>query len=204
MNGGAKPRFDGAGDWWAREHRKLGPQHYMLDADGVVLLGNDRIIIVDGEDRCFLEFVGAGPDGFAEGEFDFIALFDRKQSAECAFQNELSIRVQCAMARRLSLTQPIAVRFFLVCGCGYPYDIIEVCTTTGEEVRRRAVVDVEDYQDSWIKLGLVHARHKAGAGCFRIELPPEEPTQVLRFPRLVRRNTKDRRNGVEGQMGLFD
>jgi hypothetical protein len=152
---GTKIRVDGRGDVWADCHRtQLGRHFLMQDVDG--LFGNMTFAHNTGE-KLFLEYV---PDSYKNREkairqFAVVALFDRKSSAAWAFsvRNRVSTALYLEMCRRFATGQPFPPRFFYIIGKDSPpWEMIELCIDTGQEVGQRTRIHTMENSNEWAKL----------------------------------------------------
>jgi hypothetical protein len=160
---GAKPRYDGRGDAWANYHRHCLPKGcYMTDIDD--LLGTFGI---NGGARLFLEYhmetetwrQETGTRALAEPLFAYVALFDRKHTLVDAEKGHLSKSIYLDLARKLSNTQPLPVRFFWVIGNDDgPWAMHEVDIATGVVEDDYSYLNHDNWESAWETLGLMEAR----------------------------------------------
>ena len=161
LSNGVRARSDGGGDTWAGEHRRALPnQCWMQDVDAVV---GGMVFGTNGVDRLFTEYV---PDSYKHSNdlirrFGYVALFDRKQTVH-ACEDGVSTACYLDMARKLSLGQPIPVRFFFVVGKDAPWTMIEIDVTTGERIGTTELAG-SDWVGAWERLGLLEARKSLSA-----------------------------------------
>ena len=162
LSNGVRARSDGGGDTWAGEHRYSLPGQYLmqdLDAVAGVMAFGTR-----GVDRLFSEFAPDGPEhrGDLVRRFGVVALFDRKTTLRACEMSQVSTAFYLYLARTLSSTQPVPVRFFYVVGKAAPWTLVEIDITTGKRIGTTELAG-EDWDATWECLGLLSAREQLHA-----------------------------------------
>lgn len=175
---GVLARADGGGDTWADEHRRALPhQCLMQDLDAVV---GAMVFGTNGVDRLFTEYV---LDGYEHRNdiirrFGYVALFDRKESVQACDNSTVSTAAYLDMARRLSLGQPVPVRFFFVVNRRAPWYLLEVDTTTGHRIGL-TLLDGTDWVATWERIGLLQARQSLSAWLATPEVEVAKPAALV-------------------------
>ena len=152
-----RPRQDGKGDDFAREHRALGTAAYMNDFD--VLVGS-MDFAQHTENRTFAEYE---PDPYANRisiarKFATVAIFDRKAGWSCC-RLDVATKYQLSVCRALSEFQPSAVRFFWIVDEPPGWSMLELDTLTGERGEvYRLPEDGTVWRVIWDELGLTETR----------------------------------------------
>ena len=144
---GVKQRNTAVRNDWAEAHRLLDRSLCMVDLDESVFRSGGIDHHEKSEDQLYVEFK------MSYYGIKYQALFDCKDNRRGAnyslTHRPASFKAHCHIARKL------AARFFLVIGKTAPWTMIEVDVTNGKPISEMVVSTKEDFNKSWIQLGLL-------------------------------------------------
>lgn len=107
----------------------------------------------------------------------YVALFDRKQTIQ-ACEEGVSTACYLDMARRLSLGQPLPVRFLFVVGKGSPWYLLEVDISTGKRMAFTRIAG-SDWVATWERIGLLEARRNLSTWLATSEAEVAKPAALV-------------------------